>query len=155
MQTLAQLVTHYGVDVHPYLDRDDLVPLLDGPQAQGDVTILPLPASSFLGSSSPIPPGGIEVVRGENGGHAHTLLSGDGATWGSASGGFALSGSELKQIGILYDGSINLDLGVLTVPAGSTAHLAHLEHGYLGIAPGTYLLRRTREQADEIVQVRD
>jgi hypothetical protein len=38
-----------------------------------------------------------------------------------------------------------LDLGVLTVAEGAVAYLAHPEHAYSGIAPGTYLLRRQRE----------
>ncbi len=48
-----------------------------------------------------------------------------------------------------------LALGVLIVAAGATAFLAHPEHGYAGIAPGMYLFRRQREQADEIRLVQD
>jgi hypothetical protein len=46
-------------------------------------------------------------------------------------------------------------LGVLTVPPGSVAYLAHPEHAYAGIAPGTYELRRQREMAGGIRQVAD
>jgi hypothetical protein len=46
-------------------------------------------------------------------------------------------------------------VGVFTVTEGATAYLAHPEHGYMGIAPGTYTVRRQREQADEIRQVAD
>ena len=37
----------------------------------------------------------------------------------------------------------------------STAYLAHPEHGYTGIGPGTYRISRQREQADEIRLVQD
>jgi len=47
-----------------------------------------------------------------------------------------------------------LGLGVLTVAEG-VAYLAHPEHAFSGIAPGTYELRRQREQADEIRRVAD
>ncbi len=46
-------------------------------------------------------------------------------------------------------------LGHLTVAAGAVAHLAHPEHGYASIAPGNYVIRRQREQADEIRVVAD
>ncbi|NUR64049.1 MAG: hypothetical protein HOV87_36130 [Catenulispora sp.] len=34
---------------------------------------------------------------------------------------------------------------MLTVAVGATAYLAHPEHAYSGIGPGTYVLRRQRE----------
>ena len=39
----------------------------------------------------------------------------------------------------------SLDLGTLTVGPGALAYLAHPEHAYSGIGPGTYVLRRQRE----------
>jgi hypothetical protein len=35
------------------------------------------------------------------------------------------------------------------------AYLNHLEHGYLGIAPGSYLLRRQREHREAVRTVID
>ena len=49
----------------------------------------------------------------------------------------------------------NLIVARLAVPAGAVAYLGHPEHGYLGIGPGTYELRRQREQADELRMVAD
>lgn len=39
------------------------------------------------------------------------------------------------------------DIGVLECT--ETAYLLHPEHGATGVAPGSYVLRRQREQADE------
>jgi hypothetical protein len=36
-------------------------------------------------------------------------------------------------------------IGILTAPAGCEQYLAHDEHGYLGIGPGTYEVGRQRE----------
>ncbi|MGW0803278.1 hypothetical protein [Nonomuraea sp. NPDC002799] len=44
---------------------------------------------------------------------------------------------------------------MLTVAEDATAYLAHPEHAYTGIAPGTYELRRQREQADKARLVAD
>jgi hypothetical protein len=66
-------------------------------------------------------------VRGEFGGHTHTLLAEGAVAFDAATG------------------EEGLDIGVLTVAAGATAFLAHPEHAYSGIGPGTYVLRRQRE----------
>mgnify|MGYP002137333857 CR=1 FL=1 len=52
-------------------------------------------------------------------------------------------------------GTDDLELGTVTVPDGAAAHLVHPEHGAQGIAPGTYRIRRQREQADQIRMVAD
>jgi hypothetical protein len=36
-------------------------------------------------------------------------------------------------------------IGILTVPARGEQYLAHDQHGYLGIGPGTYEVGRQRE----------
>ena len=79
-------------------------------------------------------PGGIPVVRGEAGGNTHALVG----------TGFWRATPQAE-----------LQLGELTVPEGGVAYLAHPEHGYLGIAAGTYSVCRQREQADEIRMVAD
>jgi hypothetical protein len=143
-QTLADLITTHGVDVHDHLDRDELVPVHVGRlQFQGDVAVVPagraVPATGN-GYPTTVPAAGIPVVRGENGGNTHLLL-GDTTrpvTWEPSTGG-----------------PTALDLGVLTVPAAATAWLAHPEHGYVGIGAGQYVIRRQREQADEIRLVAD
>lgn len=144
-QTLADLIDTHGVDVHAHLDRGELVPVLTGLQLQGDVAVIPVGpdvAPSGGGFPERVPVTGVPVVRGENGGNTHLLLDGrvggDPVMWDPSSGGPS-----------------GLDLGVLTVPAGAVAYLAHPEHAYSGIGPGRYVVRRQREQADEIRLVAD
>lgn len=88
------------------------------------------------------PAAGTVVVRAESSSaNTHSLHSWDGP-------------------GCYYDArppvARGLVLGVLTVPPGATAYLVHTEeHGANGIGPGTYEIRRQREQADEIRMVAD
>jgi len=139
VRTLDQLITTHGVDVDPHLDRQATVPITAGLQRQGDVIVIP---AAMLAEAEVVtnlvPREGIPVVRGEAGGNTHLLL-GDGPVF------YAPAPQR----------SGSLDLGTLTVPAGSTAYLAHPEHAYSGIAPGTYVIRRQREQADVIRVVAD
>jgi len=138
--TLAALESAHGVQVDEHLDRDLTVPVSGGLQRQGDVIVIPATVAGrgTPDATEPVPAAGVAVVRGENGGNTHLLLGAPAAFYTPAR---PRSGS--------------LDLGVLTVPAGSSAYLAHPEHGYAGIAPGTYVVRRQREQADEIRLVQD
>ena len=64
-------------------------------------------------------------------GHEHRLFAGTPATawWTPAASG------------------VGQDIG--TVECTEPAYLLHPEHGATGIAPGSYVLRRQREQADE------
>jgi hypothetical protein len=78
------------------------------------------------------------VVRGESGGNTHLLL---------ASGDVRFD----QRAATAED----LTLGSLIVGDGATAWLDHPEHGNTGIAPGEYVLRRKREQADELRMVAD
>jgi len=138
VRTLAQVIDHHGVDVDAHLDRQVTVPVSTGVQRQGDIIVIPAAAVDYDGPArTPVPREGVAVVRGENGGNTHLLLA-DGTAF--------------------YDparGRHDLDLGVLTVAAGATGYLAHPEHGYAGVGPGTYVVRRQREQADEIRLVED
>lgn len=134
--TLRDAITRHGVDVLDHLDRDAIIPTIDKAGRQGDVIVLARPKRKA--ATGPVPAAGVPVVRGENGGNTHLLLA-DGP--------------------VFFDGRVpsagDLQLGTLTVPAGSTAYLAHPEHAYMGIAPGTYVISRQREQADEIRMVAD
>lgn len=134
---LADLIDRHGVDVLEHLDRQVSVPTLDGLQFQGDVAVIPT-RELGIGAGAVVPTAGIPVVRGENGGNTHLLL---------AQGDVRFAAAEQAPQ--------SLRLGVLTVQAGATAFLAHPEHGYCGIAAGTYEIRRQREQADEIRIVAD
>lgn len=142
MSTLAQVIERCGVDVLEHLDREALVPILGGLQAQGDVIVIPWAVIAgggrpVLTPQTSVLTGGIAVVRGENGGNTHLLLAQGDVRWG------------------LMEAGVGLGLGVLLVAPGATAYLAHPEHGYIGIAPGMYEIRRQREQADQIRLMRD
>lgn len=133
--TLAELIDRHGIDVLDHLDRSVDVPIVTGPQAQGDIIVLPQTRGKGR-VGQPVPTEGIPVVRGENGGNTHTLLAdGPGVTWTEA--------------------SADPDLGVVMVPSGSTAYLAHPEHAYAGIGPGRYLIRRQVQQDEMIRMVQD
>jgi len=135
MHTLATAIQAHGIDVHDHLDRDITIPILTGLQRQGDVIIVPDPQAA---GTTPVPPSGVPVVRGENGGNTHAIVA-DGPVF-----------CDTRQAS-----ATDLALATLTVPEGSTAYLAHPEHGYNGIGAGTYTLRRQREQADELRMVQD
>jgi hypothetical protein len=143
MIQLAQLIDRHGVQVDDHLDRDDLIPVLEGLQFQGDVAVIPAPPAPDARPSgavfAPVQKAGIPVVRGENGGNTHLLLADGEARFAPVTGG----------------GTSGLTLGLLDIPEGATAWLAHPEHGYVGVAPGLYEVRRQREQADVVRMVAD
>ena len=131
MHTLADLISHHGITVDDHLDRELDIPVLTGLQRQGDVIVIPTRTKP---ATTPVPAAGTAVVRGENGGNTHAIV-------GSAFCDVRTATAE------------RLTLAVLTVP--EVAYLAHPEHGYMGIGPGTYELRRQREQADTLRMVQD
>lgn len=135
MRTLGTIIESTGVDVDAHLDRDEIIPVLSGLQIQGDIAVVPTRKSNKPGLL--VPREGVPVVRGENGGHTHLLL-GEGIVWAAV---------EARRG--------ELTLGVLDVPKGTVGYLAHPEHGYLAVGPGSYRLRRQREMADEIRLVSD
>lgn len=136
MNALATLIQEHGIEVLDHLDTDVTVPIHLGMQRQGDVLIQPLPG--LTPATTPVPSNGVPVVRGENGGNTHTIVA-DGPVF----------------LDVRAADTRNLVLALLTVPIGSVAYLAHPEHAYTGIGPGTYTLRRQREQADELRMVAD
>lgn len=134
--TLRDLITTHQVEVHDHHDRDELVPVHTGMQRQGDVLVVP--RTDLQPATTAVPAAGVPVVRGENGGNTHLLL---------ASGDVRCDVREAD--------TRNLTLAVVTVAPGATAWLAHPEHAYSGIGPGTYRLSRQREMADELRMVAD
>ena len=132
--TLADLIETHGVAVDDHLNRQVSIPVLTGMQRQGDVLVIP---DRGKPATTPVPASGTPVVRGENGGNTHAIVGG---------GVFC----DLREAS-----AEELTLATLTVPEGEVAYLAHPEHGYSGIGPGTYELRRQREQADELRMVSD
>lgn len=134
--TYLEALAAHQIDVPAHLIAQAEVPALTGLQLQGDLAIIPARASKKTGD--PVPAGGIQVVRGEATANTHWLDAYHGVClWAPATAG-------------------GQDLGVLTVPDGSTALLTHTdEHGANAIGAGTYLIRRQRQQAEEIALVHD
>lgn len=142
MATLANLISAHNVEVHEHLDREELVPVTAAPQRQGDVMVIPQAMHDLKrGATTPVPAQGVAVIRGEAGGNTHLLL--------------AEPGTDVRFDFTEGESRHGLDIGVLTVAEGATAFLAHPEHGYVGIAPGSYVIGGQREQADEIRRVQD
>lgn len=134
--TYGQALSLASVTLPEHLEAEAEVPVLTGPQAQGDLLVVPTTRDWPAGK--PVPQAGVQVVHGEATGNTHWLHNGFGTTclWHRAG---------LGQV-----------VGVVTVPEGGTAMLIHTdEHGANGIGAGTYEIRRKRELADEIRQVAD
>lgn len=136
MATTAQMIEATGVTVVTEQDFELDIPVLAGIQRQGDVIVIPR-----LGvlAATPVPATGTPVVRGENGGNTHAIYPADGAVF-----------CDVAQPSVR-----ELRVATLMVPEGSTAYLGHPEHGYMGIAPGSYEIRRQREMAEEMRMVAD
>jgi len=117
------------------------VPVICGPQSQGDLIILPwpdgcAPARRSADTVKAIPVDKPTVVLTGDGGHDHTLTPAPGVAWHAYNDG-------------------GQTLGVLTVADGAVAVLGHIEHGDSHIGPGVYVIRRQREMADQIRYVAD
>jgi hypothetical protein len=147
--TYGQALALASVSIPAHLEADARVPVLDGPQAQGDLMIVPIVMAYGSDVRPPVWPlgvlvgaGGVQVVHGEATGNTHWLHAGfdsRGVTWHRAA-----------------DNDDGLVVGVVTVPAGQSAMLIHTdEHGANGIGPGIYEIRRKREQANQVRIVAD
>jgi hypothetical protein len=128
--TLGQLIEKHGFDVLDHLDRDLEIPVHAGLQAQGDLFIIPADPNRGSRRGAAVPLEGIAVIEAVNGGHEHRLFAGQPGT-----AFFTPAGASGQDIGLLE----------CTEPA----YIAHPGHAYAGIAPGSYTLRRQREQADQ------
>ncbi|TDH45788.1 hypothetical protein E2F47_27630 [Mycobacterium eburneum] len=135
MATTTALMEMTGVQVGTDQDFDLDIPVLSGIQRQGDVLVRPAGVSA----QTAVPAAGTPVVRGESGGNTHAIFAADGDVFCDTT---AASTTDLR-------------VATLTVPEGSTAYLGHPEHGFLGIAPGSYEIRRQREMAEEMRMVAD
>lgn len=134
--TAAALEERTGVQIHEHLERQVAIPVHAGvPQRQGDVLFVPRP--DVPAAVTRLTTAGYPVVRGENGGNTHALHADTGTAFYTPAT------------------SAGLRLGVLTVADDSVAILSHPEHGFMGFGPGTYVVTRQREQADEIRMVQD
>lgn len=133
MKTLTELETAAGFEVLEHLDREVEIPVLNGPQSQGDVRIRPAHATrvTVRGGWTMVKPAGVTVVEGGAGGHPHHLMP---SLAGTLQWTTDVSDPEGLAVGVLE----------CTAPA----YLLHPEHGGSGIAPGRHVIRRQRQQAD-------
>lgn len=116
------------------------IPVLSGPQCQGDVSICPVseyPTKVSYDKAVAVTTKGYEVIRGGAMNNAHTLRTLD------------------KRVTFAPAARQDLVLGKLTIPEGAEAYLEHPEHGFNGIAPGEYVIGRQREQAEQLRMVQD
>ena len=150
MSTLVkELISTHGVDIDPHLDREALVPVSAGLQRQGDVIVIPEAMAKNVVSTlmvlfkgglpeaNLVAPAGVPVIRGEAGGNTHLLLADGDVRFAT------VAGAIVEETFI----------GLLSVAEGAIGYLAHPEHGYAGIAPGTYVIRRQRELIQNAVRM--
>ena len=135
--TFADALAKVGVSVPDHLVADAEVPVLTGPQAQGDLLIVPMASTRAV--LAPVPDAGVQVVFGEATGNSHWLHA-----------GFDSPGVEFARV---TDGQC---IAVVRVPDGQSAQLIHTdEHGSNAMGPGLYGIHEKREMADEIRRVTD
>ncbi|MEO3860949.1 hypothetical protein [Acrocarpospora sp. B8E8] len=140
--TVSDLTGRTGVAVDPHL-ADLEIPVISGPQCQGDLAIIPLAMVATRvhvrpgAVRVPVPASGVELLRGTAMGNPHMLVADPGTcTWTTA----------------VQDED---DLAIGVIETSAPVYLLHREHGCTGVAPGSYVVRRQREQADEIRMVAD
>lgn len=127
--TLGEVTRTYGFEVLDHLETEVGVPVNSGLQAQGDLFIIPV-SEVTADTGEDVPAKGIAVIQAVGSGHEHRLFA---SVPGTAT--FAPASAGGQDIGTL----------VTTEPA----YLLHAEHGATAVAPGSYTLRRQREQAEE------
>ena len=118
---LAELVDRTSVNALDHLERQSTIPVVDGLQAQGDLIVIPFTMLDFLPddiADREVPPEGVHLIAGLNGGNPHVLVADPGTCrW-----------------------STGRDLAVVENTA--PVYLLHPEHGGTGIAAGRWLIRR-------------
>lgn len=135
---MTEVLALADVAVPDELLADVEVPVLCGPQRQGDVLIVPRSplTAAERRAAVPVPTEGVAVVVGEATGNTHLLHGDGGVLW------------ACRDSGLL--------LGVVEVGEDATGFLIHTdEHGANAFGPGTYVLHGKREMADEIRRVAD
>lgn len=126
---LADVTEATGFEVLEHLEAEAEVPVLGGLQAQGDLFVIPQPTRP-RDTAVPVPAQGVAVIAAMGAGHEHRLFA---SVPGTATFAFYPAGGA--------------NIGVLE--CSEPAYLLHPEHGATGVAPGSYVLRRQRVQADE------
>lgn len=137
--TYKEALGKHDIALPDDLMADIEVPIVTGPQCQGDVGVWPRErlGRAERGAFTPVPADGLPIVQGTN---THILD--------------AYEGDVLWSPAQARDGEVTI--GILDVPEGAVAYLTHTdEHGSTGIGPGTYRVTGKREQADIIRRVAD
>jgi hypothetical protein len=132
---LKEIEAKFPIGNLDHLLDDAEIPVLTGPNAQGDVSWYPVRSGQVAGLKE-IPVEGVVIVEGQNG-HPHVL--------------FNYEGTCLFK----PDTNRGQGIGTVVVPEGAVLGLGHNEHGYHMIGAETYVFNRAREQADEIRLVQD
>lgn len=143
MITYEEALSRHAVTIPAHLVAQAEVPVLPGPQVQGDVIVTPTRPGLMSGETVEVPAGGVQVVRGEATSNTHWLDNGN------------VDAAPCEWTARTATASDPM-LGVLVVPEGQFALLTHTdEHGSNGIAPGCYRVGRQVEHADQIRLVQD
>ena len=133
--TISDLTALTGVTLVTDYADEFAIPVSTGMQRQGDVLVIP---DARVHATTPVEATGCPVVRGENGGNTHAIYA-EGRVFCDVA---APSPTMLRAAN-------------LTVTEGAVAYLGHPEHGYMGVGPGSYVINRQRQFADEIEIVAD
>lgn len=129
--TLGELTGKHGFAVLEHLEAEASVPVHSGLQAQGDLFIIPAaPLDAAYGTTAEVGPEGVAVIEAIASGHEHRIFASVPGT------------ARIRMLGRSGQDIAYLEC---TEPVYSL----HVEHGATGIAPGSYLFRRQREQSDE------
>ncbi|GAA3605376.1 hypothetical protein GCM10022223_21380 [Kineosporia mesophila] len=131
MHTYGSALALIGVSVPDHLQAGAGVPVLQAPQAQGDLLIVPVADPEGLDRWKDVTDEGEQVVHGEATGNTHWLHRG----FGSPGVRYARPGADEPLVACY-----------VRVPPGQSALLVHTdEHGANGIGAGTYEIRRKRQ----------
>jgi hypothetical protein len=144
VHTYASALDLIGVTVPQHLAADAEVPVLTGPQAQGDLLIMPIDRPAGPGWSM-VPVSGVPLVQGEATSNTHWLHR-----------GFDSPGVLWLRPPADEPGDDDLIVAWLRVPDGQAALLIHTdEHGANGIGPGEYVIKRKRQIVISLSRVRE
>ena len=142
--TYADALARHDIEIPAHLEAQAEIPVLSGPQVQGDVIITPATPGKMAHDSIAVPVTGVQVVRGEATRNTHWLDN------GNPDAAPCLWTAMPSTVGD------RLTLGVLDVPEGQTALLTHTdEHGSNAMGAGCYRVGRQQQQAEHIEMVRD
>lgn len=130
VKTLADIEQIAGRKCYDHVSdlfADVEVPILDEPQCQGDLLIVPVKRTAGAGAED-VPAAGVDVIAPVDGGHAHTLVAPDGGC--------------VAHVREPVDAN---DLVLATVTTDRPVYLLHAEHGATGLAAGNWEIRGQRE----------